>query len=112
MMYYCGILIAAILLSGCKDSAQQSPHVEVIPQARAVARVYQVISPAGSVACYRAADSQSPIVTVLQAGQLVDLVSAEEGTLQQGKNFWLRVYPRLGHRPSCHVNVLNLVPVS
>jgi hypothetical protein len=111
MMYYRGILMVAALLGGCKDSTQQRvAQVEVVPQIRAVATVYRVTAQAS---CYQAADSHSPLVTVLQAGQLVDLVSVKEGTLQQGQEYWLHVYPRPGkHLFACHINVLNLVPVS
>jgi hypothetical protein len=48
----------------------------------------------------------------LRNGQLVDLVAEQEGIIQRGTQFWLHVYPRLSHRPSCYLNVDSLVPVS
>lgn len=102
--------MVAALLGGCEDSTPRVAQVEVVPQIRAVATVYRVTAQAP---CYQAADSHSPLVTVLQAGQLVELVSVQEGTLQHGDEYWLHVYPRPGeHLLACHINVLKLVPVS
>lgn len=110
-MYQCGFLLAAILLGGCQDKPSSAGAVELPPN-RPVATVYQVSAVSGNVACHRSAATDAPIVTVLREQQLVDLVSAQEGMLQQGGEYWLHVYPRIGHRPACYINVRNLVPVS
>ncbi|MBJ6608729.1 MAG: hypothetical protein JG718_00035 [Candidatus Thiothrix moscowensis] len=109
-MYYCGFLIAAAVLGGCKQETSQ-PTVE-LPPTRIVATVYETRSVGDAVSCYRLPDAAAPVVTLLHNGQLVDLVALEEGTLRQGGQFWLHVYPRLGHRPSCYINTNELVPVS
>jgi len=110
MMYYYGLLCAALMLGGCKNETSQ-PSVE-LPPTRTVATVYRAITETGGIKCYRAADSNAPLVTQLSNGQLADLVDAAEGTLKRGNDFWLHIYPRLGHRPSCYINVRNLMPVS
>lgn len=110
-MYYCGFLLAASLLGGCKDETTQPTTVE-LPPTRIVATVYETQSDSGDTLCFREPDAVAHIVTVLRDGQLVDLVSLEEGTLKRGDQFWLHVYPRLGHRPSCYINTRQLVPVS
>jgi hypothetical protein len=110
-MYYCRWLVLAVLLGGCNDSTIPTMPVEV-PEKRVVATVYAVNALGGFVTCYRAPDSQSPSVTTLNNGQLVDLVSVQEGMIPHGSQWWLHVYPRLGHRSSCYINVEGLVPVS
>lgn len=109
-MYYCGFLVAATLLGGCKQETAQ-PVVE-LPPTRVVATVYAVNNESGDTPCYRAPDANSHIVTLLRNGQLTDLVSLNEGTIKQGGEYWLHIYPRLGHRPSCYINTDQLVPVS
>ncbi|MBU0656371.1 MAG: hypothetical protein KJ914_14710 [Gammaproteobacteria bacterium] len=109
-MYYCGFLLAATLLGGCRQETTQ-PSVELPPN-RVVATVYAANADTGDVACHRAPDATAPIVTLLRNGQLADLVSQEEGTFKRGEEYWLHVYPRLGHRPSCYINTSQLVPVS
>lgn len=111
LMYYCGLLFAAALLGGCKD--EMSPHnAQELPPARVVATVYAVHSTTGNTPCYRNPDPTSGIITRLMEGQLADLVSPQEKLIPQGNNYWLHIYPRLGHRPSCYINVKQLVPVS
>lgn len=110
-MYYCGLLLAASLLGGCKDETTQPTTVE-LPPTRVVATVYAANDDSGATPCFRAPDATSHIVTLLRNGQLADLVSLQEGTLKRGDQFWLHVYPRLGHRPSCYINTRQLVPVS
>lgn len=109
-MYYCGLLVAAALLGGCKQETAQ-PAVELSPT-RVVATVYATNDDSGNTPCYRAPDANSHIVTLLRNGQLTDLVSLKEGTIKRGEQYWLHVYPRLGHRPSCYINTVQLVPVS
>jgi hypothetical protein len=110
-MPYRIFLFITLLLSGCKH--ETSPALEeALPPARVVATVYAVHSEAGSAACYRAPDATSPVVTTLSNGQKADLVSSQEKVIQQGDNYWLHIYPRLGHRPSCYININQLVPIS
>lgn len=110
-MYQLVFLVAALLLGGCQDKTTPAPVVE-LPTARAVATVYRVTSSTGNTACYRTPDASSQIVTVLRDQQLVDLVSPEAGMVQTGQDYWLHVYPRIGHRPACYIDSRNLVPVS
>ncbi|QTR53395.1 hypothetical protein [Thiothrix unzii] len=110
-MYYCRWLVLVALLGGCKDSTAPATPVE-IPEQRVVATVYVVNASSGSANCYRTPDSNAPSVATLRNGQLVDLVAEQEGIIQRGTQFWLHVYPRLSHRPSCYLNVDSLVPVS
>ncbi len=109
-MYYCGFLLAASLLGGCKDETTQ-PTVE-LPPTRVVATVYAAHDSSDTTPCLREPDAASHITTLLRNGQLADLVSLEEGTIKRGGQYWLHVYPRLGHRPSCYINTRQLVPVS
>lgn len=110
-MYYCGLLFVAVLLGGCKDQTSPVDHTQ-LPSTRVTATVYAVQPDNGSANCYRDADAGSSVVTKLQTGQLTDLASPDEKVIPQGQNYWLHVYPRLSHRPSCYINVRQLVPVS
>lgn len=110
-MYYCGILLAATLLGGCKNETSP-PQVAELPPARVVATVYAARSDTGNTACHRAPAAASALVSTLSNGQLADLVSMQEGVVKNGNDYWLHVYPRLGHRPSCYININQLVPVS
>ncbi|MGB1257627.1 MAG: hypothetical protein ACPG51_17285 [Thiolinea sp.] len=51
-------------------------------------------------------------MTVLQENQLVTIVAVEEGLRRFNNELWLHIYPKLSHRPSCYVNVNNLIPYS
>lgn len=110
--YYYGLLMSIMLLGGCQDKTPPPATGAVLPPDRAVATVYHVSAASGNTPCYRAADASSPIVTLLHEKQLVDLVSLEAGMVQTGQDYWLHVYPRIGHRPTCYINVRNLVPDS
>jgi hypothetical protein len=111
IMYYCGLLFAAALLGGCKDGTSP-PATTAMPASRVVATVYAVHTDTGSAPCYRDANAGSLLVTHLLDGQLADLYSPQEKVIRQDSHYWLRIYPRLGHRPACYINVSQLVPVS
>lgn len=108
---YCGFLLAVTLLGGCKDNTLQPTTVE-LPPTRIVATVYAAHSSSGNTPCFRGPAATSPIVVTLSDGQLADLVSMEGSMVQTGQEYWLHVYPRIGHRPSCYIDSRNLVPVS
>lgn len=99
------------MLGGCQDKPPQPAGVE-LPAGRSIATVYHVTSPSGSAACYRFPVSSAPVVTVLREQQQVDLVAVDEGMTTTDGEYWLHVYPRIGHRPACYINVRNLVPES
>lgn len=107
---YCGLLLVAALLGGCGQKTSL-PGIE-LPPTRMVATVYAVQASTGAIPCYREPDTGSPVVTQLRNQQLVDLVSLQDGMVQRGEEFWLHVYPRIGHRPACYLNIRHLVPVS
>lgn len=111
-MYLLGVLLAALLLGGCQDNTPPpAPRAELLPT-RAVAMVYRTHADTGETPCLRSPDADSAVTLRLRNGQLVDLAAPDEGLTQQGAEYWLHVYPRLGHRPACYINVRNLVPVS
>lgn len=108
MIYPCGLLLASALVSGCDSETQPTAQSDPLTT-RPVATVYHVRTGTGAATCYKKPDGQA-ISTTLNNGQVVDLVSVKEGTLQRNDEFWLHVYPRLGHRPSCYINTRYLVP--
>lgn len=110
-MDYRGLLMAVALLGGCDAERVPDSTVE-LPSVRVVATVYAVQDSAGQTPCYTAPDVTAGVSVTLRNGQRVDLVSVQEGMLQRGGQFWLHVYPRLGHRPSCYINANSLVPVA
>ncbi len=110
--YYCGLLISILpCWAGVRIIPRQQSG-QYCPLTALVATVYHVSSTSGNTPCYRTPDADAPIVTLLREKQLVDLVSLEAGMVQTGQDYWLHVYPRIGHRPTCYINVRNLVPVS
>ncbi|OQW99782.1 MAG: hypothetical protein BWK73_49840 [Thiothrix lacustris] len=107
---YRGLLLIAVLLGGCGQKASQS-FME-LPSGRRVATVYAINTPAGDIACYSAPAHDAPLVTQLRNQQLVDLVSMQDGMVEHNGAYWLHVYPRIGHRLACYVNIQHLMPVS
>lgn len=108
-MYHCGVLFA-LFMGGCQEHAQ--PVLFAALANRPVATIYRVnVSPDSTlVPCHRSPGNNAPYRTLLHDGQLVGLVSIEEGMLQRGDDYWLHVYPPLSHRPACYVNVRYLIP--
>lgn len=106
-----GILIVITLLSACQDRPKPQLAAE-LPPTRTVATVYQVAIITGAAPCYQKPKTDSPLITLLQDKQLVDLASLEEGTIKTGREYWLQIHPRFGNLPGCYVNVDNLVPMS
>lgn len=111
-MYQYGFLLAALLVSGCQGDRLPPEPLAELPSARSVATVYRIMSPSGDIPCFRQPSATSPVAAMLGDGQLVDLVSLEEGLTRQEQEYWLHVYPRTKSHPACHVNVRHLVPVS
>lgn len=108
------ILLSGLLLislTGC-DQPPPPPQADVRITDRPIATVYK-IKPATdtqTVRCYRVQNNTMVEMTNLQSEQLVNIVAVEEGLLQFDDQLWLHIYPRLTHRPSCYVNVDNLIP--
>lgn len=108
------LLSPLFLLYACGESNQSTtePTVsdtsESILESRPVATTYRTIQRSQ---CYQAPDRQSDLITSLSANRLVDLVSINNATMRANGRFWLHVYPRLSHRPSCYIEARNLVPV-
>ncbi len=110
-MFACGLLLSVLTLGGCEDEPAPVARERLLE--RPVATTYQInANPEHVIGCYRKPDTASERLTQLEKGQLVDLVSVEEGMYQRGNDFWLHVYPRLSHRPACFINVRWLVPYS
>lgn len=106
-----GLLLSAIAaLSGCNETPP--PQADIRITDRPVATVYRIKADENTdgVRCYRIQQDGMTTMTRLQSEQLVDIVAVEEGLLQFNNQLWLHVYPRLTHRPSCYVNVDNLIP--
>nr|CAA6827296.1 MAG: Unknown protein [uncultured Thiotrichaceae bacterium] len=98
-----------LLLSGCEEPP--APQADIRITDRPVATVYKIKSAGNeNVQCYRIQNSDMTQVTTLKSEQLVDIVAVEEGLVSLNDKLWLQVYPRLTHRPSCYVNVDNLIP--
>lgn len=81
---------------------------ETVLESRPVATTYRTIQ---ASRCYQSPDTQSDLIASLAANRLVDLVSINNATMRANGRFWLHVYPRLSHRPSCYIEARNLVPV-
>ena len=105
--------LLALPLNGC-DQPPSPPPAEMHLTDRPVATVYKIKAAPGTekVSCYRITTNSMTEMTRLQSEQLVNIVAIEEGLLQFNNQLWLHIYPRLTHRPSCYVNVDNLIPYS
>ncbi len=104
-----GLLLT--MLGGCHETPPP-PQADIRITNRPVATVYKVKADTNAdyVRCYRIQQNNITEMTRLQNEQLVDIVAVEEGLLRFNHQLWLHVYPRLTHRPSCYVNVNNLIP--
>lgn len=104
--------ILSLSLSACDEEGEGLTESTPPLTERPVATLYLIKpKPDNSlVPCYQGADPSSTLVTHLKSGDIVSLVAIEEGLLQRGSEFWLHVYPKLSHRPSCYVNTRSLVP--
>ncbi len=106
----------AYLLVGCLSACDEQGDVATEPAPplteRAVATLYlvKVTTADKLVPCYPKPDPSSTAMTQVKAGDIVTLAAPEEGLIQRGTEFWLNVYPKLSHRPSCYVNTRNLIP--
>jgi hypothetical protein len=109
LMPLSGLLFA--LVSGCEQPAPP-PQADIRITDRPVATIYKVkaATDTQTVRCYRLQNTGMTEMTRLQDEQLVNIVAIEEGLLQFDNQLWLHIYPRLTHRPSCYVNVDNLIP--
>ena len=110
-MYYLGLLLLLATMVGCKHEISSTKPVD-LPPTRVIATVYAVQAQAGEVTCYLEPNANAAVVTVLKNGDSVDLVDVKEGITRRGDTYWLHVYPRLSHRPSCYIDVQNLVPMA
>lgn len=106
-------LMFAALLSAC-DDAPPPPAADIRITSRPIATIYKIkaTDAAQRVQCYQIRDNQLTTLTTLPSDDLVDIVAVEEGLRQHHGELWLHIYPRLTHRPSCYVNVNNLIPYS
>lgn len=107
------MLLAVILtLTGCDDTVV--PETDLNNKDRSVATLYKIKAGdnTGTVACFRINVTEISQMTVLQENQLVTIVAVEEGLRRFNNELWLHIYPKLSHRPSCYVNVNNLIPYS
>lgn len=79
---------------------------------RTVATVYKIKTDESDdkVECYRINASGRSPMTILKKNQLVDIVAIKDGLRRFEGELWLNIYPRLSHRPSCYVNINNLIP--
>ncbi|MEZ5536696.1 MAG: hypothetical protein R3F02_13855 [Thiolinea sp.] len=104
-----GLLILS--LAGC-DQPPPPPQADIRITDRPIATVYKIRtgSATETVSCYRITNNSMTEMTSLQSEQLVNIVAIEEGLLKFDNQLWLHIYPRLTHRPSCYVNVDNLIP--
>ena len=108
-MNYCGLLLAATLLSGCRQETVTALHP--LPPERVVATVYQV-NTHSTANCWGKPDPRSAITTTLKNQQVVELVNVKEGTLHRKHRYWLHVHPHLNPRKSCYMDVTDLIPLT
>ena len=104
--------LLVVLLSACDEPPPPAATLHIT--SRPVATTYKIkpAEAAQTVACYLIQNDQLKPLTVLPRDDLVDIVAIEEGLRPHQGDLWLHIYPRLTHRPSCYVNVNNLIPYS
>ena len=113
MKTICVLLLVAILdIAGCHDEVvvnNDRPNKD-----RPVATTYKIKTngDADTVQCFRIQNTEISQLTTLKKDQLVDIVAVEQGLRRFDGQLWLNIYPKLTHRPSCYVNINNLIPYS
>ena len=112
MSIFFTLSVLMLILAGCEDTVLA---VAALPSAsRTIATIYKIQAGENTnvVECYRInADGRSPM-TLLQKNQKVEIVAIEDGLRRFDGELWLNVYPPLSHRPTCYVNINNLIPYS
>ncbi|MEZ5451182.1 MAG: hypothetical protein R3E95_03645 [Thiolinea sp.] len=105
------IIISMALVS---HSCEDAPLPSGLPPAasRPIATLYKVRTDNADerVPCYHIDENGLDRLTRLRNDQIVEIVDIRAGLRRYQGDLWLHVYPRLSHRPSCYVNVDNLIP--
>ena len=101
-----------LILTGCDDNALA---IAALPnEGRTIATTYKIKTTGDNqkVACYRINADGLSTVRLLGGNQFVKIAAVEDGLRRFNGELWLNIYPPLSHRPTCYVNVNNLIPYS